>query len=191
MQIPDVSGRGLAGPSSASGGGPRLGLAQPGLPEAPGLGGRGRRRAREEAGEEEGAGRCRGGICELGKSAGAAEERCVCLGAQGGHLDGTYLDPQLDTWASPQPTLGRWFSVYAARPGDSCWGATEAFTALYSCNQLHPVQEVSRGTRESPAGGRIRIGVGTDRAPTLGAHCPALSGSRHLGRRGRERKREY
>lgn len=27
----------------------------------------GRRRAREEAGEEEGAGRCRGGICELGK----------------------------------------------------------------------------------------------------------------------------
>lgn len=56
MQIPDVSGRGLAGPSSASGGGPRLGLAQPGLPEAPGLGGRGRRRAQEEAGEEEGAG---------------------------------------------------------------------------------------------------------------------------------------
>lgn len=42
-------------------------MAQPGLPEAPGLGGRGRRRAREEAGEEEGAGRCRGGICELGK----------------------------------------------------------------------------------------------------------------------------
>lgn len=60
MQIPDVSGRGLAGPSSASGGGTRLGLAQPGLPEAPGLGGRGggrrgrrlgRRRARGGAGE--------------------------------------------------------------------------------------------------------------------------------------------